>query len=239
MGGGKFAARFCAQSFRRLGSLCAELHRAHGVRTIFEDTVAAFEGDGHVASVVTRGGLRLECDFVVAGVGIEPAVEITEGSGIGVDNGVIVDEFLETNISGIFAAGDVANHYHPLFGRYIRLEHWQNAVRQGAAAAHNMLGQRSSYREIPWFWSDQYDLNLQDVGFHTTWDEMVVRGRLDGGHYLACYINNGRVDAAVGINRPRDIRRILPLIRSRASVDLKRLQDESVDLRSQALFASN
>ena len=222
-----------------VGRSIAELHRAHGVRTIFEDTVAAFEGDRHVASVLTRGGLRLECDFVVAGVGIEPAVEITDGSGIGVDNGVIVDEFLETNINGIFAAGDVANQYHRLFRRYIRLEHWQNAVRQGAAAAHNMLGHRNSYQEIPWFWSDQYDLNLQYVGFHTTWDQMVVRGRLDAGNYLACYINNGRVDAAVGLNRARDIRRILPLIRSRASVDLNRLQDESVDLRSQALFASN
>ena len=178
-----------------VGRSIAELHRAHGVRTIFEDTVAAFEGDGHVASVLTRDGLRLECDFVVAGVGIEPAVEITGGSAIGVDNGIIVDEFLETNINGIFGAGDVANHYHPLFGRYIRLEHWQNAVRQGAAAAHNMLGQRNSYREIPWFWSDQYDLNLQYIGFHTTWDQLVVRGRLDAGNYLACYINNGRVDA--------------------------------------------
>jgi 3-phenylpropionate/trans-cinnamate dioxygenase ferredoxin reductase subunit len=215
-----------------VGRSIADLHRAHGVRTIFEDTVATFEGDGHVACVVTRGGLRLECDFVVAGVGIEPAVEIADGSGFGVDNGVIVDEFLETNISGIFAAGDVANHYHPLFGRHIRLEHWQNAVRQGAAAARNMLGHRSSYQEIPWFWSDQYELNLQYVGFHTTWDHLVVRGRLEDGNYLACYINNGRIDAAVGLNRARDVRRILPLIRSRAGVDLTRLQDESVDLRS-------
>jgi 3-phenylpropionate/trans-cinnamate dioxygenase ferredoxin reductase component len=187
-----------------------------------------------VARVVTRGGLRLECDFVVAGVGIEPAVEIADGSGIGLDNGVIVDEFLETTVSGVFAAGDVANHYHPLFRRHIRLEHWQNAVRQGAAAAHNMLGRRSSYQEIPWFWSDQYDVNLQYAGFHTTWEQMVVRGRLDAGNFLACYINNGRVDAAVGLNRARDIRRILPLIRSRASVDLDRLQDESVDLRTVA-----
>ena len=216
----------------QVGQSIADLHRAHGVRAVFEDRVAAFEGDGHVACVLTQAGLRLECDFVVAGIGIEPAVQILEGSGIRVDNGIVVDEFLETNVSGIFAAGDVANHYHPLFHRHIRLEHWQNAVRQGAAAAHNMLGHRSSYQEIPWFWSDQYDLNLQYVGFHTTWDEIAVRGHLDAGSYLACYINNGRVDAAVGLNRARDIRRIMPLIRSRGTVDLHRLQDESIDLRS-------
>jgi 3-phenylpropionate/trans-cinnamate dioxygenase ferredoxin reductase subunit len=216
----------------QVGQTIADLHREHGVRAIFEDRVAAFEGDGHVACVLTQGGLRLECDFVVAGVGIEPAVQIIAGSGISIDNGVVVDEFLETNVSGIFAAGDVANHYHPLFHRHIRLEHWQNAVRQGAAAAHNMLGHRSSYQEIPWFWSDQYDVNLQYVGFHTTWDEMVVRGHLGAGSYLACYVNNGRVDAAVGLNRARDVRRILPLIRSRVSVNLNRLRDESIDLRS-------
>jgi 3-phenylpropionate/trans-cinnamate dioxygenase ferredoxin reductase component len=97
-----------------------------------------------------------------------------------------------------------------------------------------MLGHRSSYQEVPWFWSDQYDLNLQYVGFHTTWDQLVVRGQLDAGSYLVCYINDGRVAAAVGLNRARDIRRILPLIRSRVSVDLNRLQDESIDLRSLA-----
>lgn len=218
----------------QVGQTIADLHRGHGVRAIFEDRVAAFEGDGHVACVLTQGGLRLDCDFVVAGIGIEPAVQILAGSDISVDNGVVVDEFLETNVSGIFAAGDVANHYHPLFHRHIRLEHWQNAVRQGAAAAHNMLGHQSSYQEIPWFWSDQYDRNLQYVGFHTTWDQLVVRGQMDAGSYLACYLNDGRLDAAVGLNRARDVRRILPLIRSRARPDLNRLQDDSIDLRSLA-----
>jgi 3-phenylpropionate/trans-cinnamate dioxygenase ferredoxin reductase subunit len=217
---------------QEVGRSFADLHRAHGVHTLFEDAVAAFEGDGHVACVVTRGGLRLECDFVVAGVGIEPAVDIADGSGIGLDNGVVVDEFLETTINGVFAAGDVANHYHPLFRRHIRLEHWQNAVRQGAAAARSMLGQRTAYEEIPWFWSDQYETNVQYVGFHTTWDELVVRGRLDSGSYLACYVKDGRIDAAVALNRGRDIRRIIPLIRSRAIVDIARLTDEHVDLRS-------
>ena len=215
-----------------VGQTIATLHQTHGVRTVFEDTVATFEGDTHVARVVTRNGLRLECDFVVAGIGIEPEVDLLAGSGVEIDNGVVVDQYLRTNIDGIFAAGDVANHYHPVFGRHIRLEHWQNAVRQGAAVAQNMLGRPTAYDEIPWFWSDQYDANLQYVGFHSAWDQLVVRGRLDSASYLACYLNNGRIEAAVGLNRARDVRRVMPLIRSRAIVDVCRLEDEHVDLRS-------
>jgi 3-phenylpropionate/trans-cinnamate dioxygenase ferredoxin reductase component len=188
-----------------VGQTIADLHRAHGVRTIFEDTVAAFEGTRRVTHVVTKAGLRLECDFVVVGIGIEPAVEILEGSGIQVDYGVVVDEYCQTNVSGVYAAGDVANHYHPIFNRRIRVEHWQNAIKQGAAAARNMLGRRVPYDEIHWFWSDQYDANLQYAGFHMKWEQLVVRGRLDSGSYLACYVNGGRIDAAVGLNRAKDV----------------------------------
>jgi 3-phenylpropionate/trans-cinnamate dioxygenase ferredoxin reductase subunit len=215
-----------------VGQTLADLHRAHGVRTIFEDTVAAFEGTGRVTHVVTKAGLRLECDFVVVGIGIEPAVELLDGSGIHVDNGVVVDEYCETNVSGVYAAGDVANHYHPIFDRRIRVEHWQNAIKQGTAAARNMLGKHVAYDEVHWFWSDQYDANLQYAGFHTKWEQLVVRGRLDSRSYLACYVNGGRIDAAVGLNRAKDVRRIMPLIKSRRAVDLEQLRDEGVDLRS-------
>jgi 3-phenylpropionate/trans-cinnamate dioxygenase ferredoxin reductase subunit len=215
-----------------VGQTIADLHRAHGVRTIFEDTVAAFEGTRRVASVVTKGGLRLECDFAVVGIGIEPALELVEGSGIHVDNGVVVDEYCQTHVVGVYAAGDVANHHHPIFDRRIRVEHWQNAIKQGAAAARNMLGKRVAYDEVHWFWSDQYEANLQYAGFHTTWDQLIVRGRLDSGSYLACYVNDGRVNAAVGFNRAKDLRRVMPLIKSRRAVDLEQLRDEGVDLRS-------
>jgi 3-phenylpropionate/trans-cinnamate dioxygenase ferredoxin reductase subunit len=215
-----------------VGQTVADLHRAQGVRTIFEDKVAAFEGARRVTSVVTTGGLRLDCDFVIVGIGIEPAVELAEGSGIEVDNGIIVDEYCQTNISGIYACGDVANHYHPVFDRRIRVEHWQNAIKQGAAAARNMLGKRVPYDDVHWFWSDQYDTNLQYAGFHTTWEQLVIRGRVDSGSYLACYLNDGRIDAVVGLNRGKDVRRVMPLIKSRLVVDLERLRDERVDLRS-------
>ena len=215
-----------------VGQTIAKLHRDHGVRMIFEDTVAAFEGTRRVGCVVTKAGLRLECDFAVVGIGIEPAVEALADSGIHVDNGVVVDEYCQTNVSGIYAAGDVANHYHPVFDRRIRVEHWQNAIKQGAAAARNMLGRRIAYDEIHWFWSEQYDANLQYAGFHTQWEQLVVRGRLESASYLACYVNAGRIDAAVGLNRAKELRRIMPLIKARRPVNLERLRDESVDLRS-------
>ena len=215
-----------------VGQTLADLHRAHGVRTIFQDRVAAFEGRDRVRCVVTRAGSRIECDFVVVGIGIEPVTYWLDGSGIHVDNGVIVDEYCKTNVSGIFAAGDVANHYHPVFERRMRVEHWQNAIKQGAVAARNMLGRRAAYDDVHWFWSDQYDANLQYAGFHTTWQQLVVRGSVDSGSYLACYVNDGRIDAAVGLNRPKDVRRVMPLIKSRRAVNLEELRDEAIDLRS-------
>jgi 3-phenylpropionate/trans-cinnamate dioxygenase ferredoxin reductase subunit len=215
-----------------VGQRIADLHRAHGVRTIFEDTVAAFEGTQRVARVVTKGGLRLDCDFVVAGIGVEPVVDILDGTGVHVDNGVVVDQYCQTNIPGIYAAGDVANHYHPVFERQMRVEHWHNAVKQSAAAARNMLGKAIPYDEIPWFWSDQYEANLQYAGFHMKWEQLVVRGRLDSGSFLAFYVNDGRIDAVVGLNRAKDVRRAIPLIKSRRTLNLGQLQDESIDLRS-------
>lgn len=215
-----------------VGQTIADLHRAHGVRTVFQDTVAAFEGTRRVESVVTKGGLRFPCDFAVVGIGIEPAVEMLADCGIQVDNGVVVDEYCETNVRGIYAAGDVANHYHPVFGRHIRVEHWQNAIKQGTAAARNMAGKRIAYDAIHWFWSDQFAANLQYAGFHTTWEQLVVRGDLHSGNFLACYVNGGRIDGSVGLNRAKDVHRIMPVIKARLSVDLEQLRDEGVDLRS-------
>jgi 3-phenylpropionate/trans-cinnamate dioxygenase ferredoxin reductase subunit len=215
-----------------VGQTLAALHRGYGVRTMFEDSVAAFEGTRRVDCVVTSAGARVPCDFVVLGIGVQPAVDLLEGSGFHLDNGVVVDEYCHSNVSGIYAAGDVANHYHPVFGRHIRVEHWQNAMRQGANAARNMLGQRVPYDEIPWFWSDQYDANLQYAGYHTTWDELIVRGRLDAGSFVAFYMNGGLIDAVVSVNNAKDLRRAMPLIKSRRPVDPDRLRDESVDLRT-------
>ena len=215
-----------------IGATLATLHQSYGVRTMFGDSAAAIEGNGRVEAVITKAGVRIPCDLVVIGIGVEPTIDFLSGSGVRVDNGVVVDEYCSTNVASIHAAGDVANHYHPVFGRHIRVEHWQNAMRQGAHAARNMLGERVPYDEIPWFWSDQYDANIQYAGHHTSYEELVVRGRLDGSSFTAFYMNRGVIAAVIGLNSAREVRRAMPLITARQPVDAARLRDEAVDLRA-------
>lgn len=215
-----------------IGGVVEGLHRDHGVDMILGDAVSAFEGSGRVERVVTTGGRRVECDFAVFGLGIEPAADLVAGSGVRVDNGIVVDELCRTNVPGVFAAGDVANHYHPVCARQTRVEHWQNGVKQGAAAARSMLGRGQPYDEVHWFWSDQYDANIQYAGFHAAWDQIVVRGSLAERKFLAFFLTAGRVESAVAINQGRDLRRAFPLIRARVPVDPARLADPQVDLRT-------
>ncbi len=172
-----FASRSSARSGRRSAGRSPSSTASTASWRCYGEGVDAFEGDARVERVVTSsGGRRIECDLAVVGVGIEPAVDVVAGSGVEVDNGILVDELCRTNVEGIFAAGDVANHLHPLFGRRIRVEHWRNAIEHGAAAARSMLGKGVPYAEVHWFWSDQYDANIQYAGHHRAWDELVVRG---------------------------------------------------------------
>src|SRR5439155_25253705 len=147
--------------------------------------------DGRVEKVLTREGRRLECDFAVVGVGGQPVTELASAAGIDVDNGILVDELCRTNVPSVYAAGDVANHQHPVVRRRIRTEHCQNARRQGRNAALNMLGKGVPYDEIHWFWSDQYEHNLQYAGFHTEWDEIVVRVCLEEWSCMSIYVKDG------------------------------------------------
>jgi 3-phenylpropionate/trans-cinnamate dioxygenase ferredoxin reductase subunit len=215
-----------------VGQVIEVIHRDHEATLIFEDTVAAFEGADRVERVVTQGGRRIECDFVVVGLGVEPVTELLADTGAEIDNGIAVDEFCRTGVEGIYAAGDVANHYHPVFERRIRVEHWQNALNQGPAAARNMLGKDEPYDDIPWFWSDQYDFNLQYTGFHTEWDEVIVRGSMEERNFVAFYRKDERVLAAVAVNRGKDLRRSMRLIKAQRPVDATKLQDSDVDLRA-------
>jgi 3-phenylpropionate/trans-cinnamate dioxygenase ferredoxin reductase subunit len=226
-----FPAPLCRVLGVSIGRVLADVHREHGVETIFEDAIDAFEGDERVRRVVTKGGRRIDCDFAVVGLGVEPDVDWLAGSGLEVENGILVDELCRTSVDDVFAAGDVANHYHPRFGRRMRVEHWQNAMQQGAAAARAMLGRGQPYEPVHWFWSDQFDVNLQYAGFHQEWDRMVVRGSLEARSFLAFYLNHGRIDAIVAMNRGKDLRRAMPLIKARAALTPSRLEDESVDLR--------
>jgi 3-phenylpropionate/trans-cinnamate dioxygenase ferredoxin reductase component len=151
----------------KIARVMESVHRDQGVEMVFEDAVEACEGSGRVERVRSRGGRVIACDFVVIGLGIEPITEVVASSAILVENGIVVDEYCRTSVEGVYAAGDVANHYHPVFDRRIRAEHWQHAIKHGQAAARNMLGMQNPYDEVYWFWFDQYNYNLQYAGFAT------------------------------------------------------------------------
>ncbi len=228
-----------------VGSVLANIHRDKGVELVLEDSVSAFEGVGRVERVLTRKGRRLECDLVIAGIGIQPNAELLAAAGAAVDNGVLVDERCRTSLPDVYAAGDVANQLHPIFGR-LRVEHWNNAYQQGRAAARSILGQEEPYAYVHSFWSDQYEHLIEYVGFAAEWDRLVFRGRLDSRKFLGFYMKDGIVRAAVGLDRggdPEDpkvdgeLKAAARLIESRAAVDPAGLADEGVDLRGLAAAA--
>jgi 3-phenylpropionate/trans-cinnamate dioxygenase ferredoxin reductase subunit len=173
----------------------------------------------------------VEGDLFVVGVGIRPSVQWLEGSGVELEDGVVVDEYCRTNLEGVFAAGDVANHWHPVFRRRMRVEHWDNALKQGAAAARSMMGAGGPYDDPHWFWSDQYRYNLQSVGVVGGWDGLVVRGSLEERKFVAFYLKENVLMAAVGLDRGRDVRRAARLVSAGRPLDLALLRDEDVDLK--------
>lgn len=164
------------------------------------------------------------------GVGVSPRTELAAGAGLQVDNGVVVDEHLATSVPGIWAAGDVANAYHPVFDTRIRLEHWSAALNQGPVAAKNMLGQGVAYEKIPYFFSDQYDLGMEYNGFAASWDQVVYRGDREGRELIVFWLDHGRVVAAMNVNVWDAGDQIGAILMSKALVDLEQLADANVDL---------
>jgi 3-phenylpropionate/trans-cinnamate dioxygenase ferredoxin reductase subunit len=187
----------------QIGAVVGTIHRSNGVRLLAGAEVAAFEGTQRLEAVVTADGDRVACDFAVAGIGIDPDVPTVAGSSIAQENGILVDERCRTSAADVYAAGDVANHLHPVFGR-VRVEHFNNAEKQGAAAARSMLGPAAPYDYIHSFWSDQYEHKLEYVGHVTNWDDFAVRGSLQEGKLVGFYLLAGVVRAAVGLDRGGD-----------------------------------
>jgi 3-phenylpropionate/trans-cinnamate dioxygenase ferredoxin reductase component len=223
-----------------VGQVLADIHREKGVELISEDSVDALEGSGRVTRVRTKKGRVLDCDLVVAGIGIVPNAELLAAAGAQVDNGVLVDERCRTSLPDVFAAGDVANHLHPLFGR-LRVEHWNNGYQHGAAAARSLLGRGGPYDYVHTFWSDQYEHVIEYVGFAASWDRVVFRGRPERGKFLGFYLKDGIVRAAMGLDRggdPEDpkgeseLKAAVEMVRRRAKIDPAKLADEDVDLRA-------
>jgi NADPH-dependent 2,4-dienoyl-CoA reductase/sulfur reductase-like enzyme len=174
----------------------AEYFRARGINFIFGEEVREFSGTTKVEGIVTRSGKRIPCDIVAIGIGVRPEVGFLRNSGIDLNNGILVNQHLETNRPGIYAAGDVANFYNPIARTRYRAEHWDNAVKQGRLAAWNMLGERQSWRTVSYFFSDVFELTFNVVGSIEEADERVVRGSVEGKSFSVLYLDDKRLRGA-------------------------------------------
>ncbi|MGN9793062.1 NAD(P)/FAD-dependent oxidoreductase [Streptomyces sp. OZ13] len=218
---------------REVAQVFAELHTDHGVDLRFGAQVAEITGNGgRVNGVVLADGSRIDADAVIVGVGITPDVRLADAAGLEVDNGVLVDAHLRTSHPDIHAAGDVANAFHPLLGKHIRVEHWANAVNQPQAAAKAMLGQDVSYDRVPYFFTDQYDLGMEYTGYVEPggYDKVVFRGRKDTREFIAFWLAEGRVLAGMNVNVWDVTDPIRALVTSRRPVDAARLADPDIPL---------
>lgn len=212
----------------------AQLHRDHEVDLRFGVSVSELSaaGDGSaVGAVELADGSRIPADVVVVGVGVAPNVDLAEAAGLSVDDGVLVDEHLRTSDPDVFAAGDVANAYHPFLGRRLRVEHWANALNQPAVAAKSMLGQDATYDRLPYFFSDQYDLGMEYTGYaDPTSAEVVIRGDLAAREFIALWLADGRVQAGMNVNVWDVTDPIKALILSGQRIEAVRLADPDVAL---------
>lgn len=214
-----------------IGAVFRQLHRDHGVTLRLGVGVSALRGGRAVQEVVLDDGHVEPADVVVVGIGVTPRVGLAAtAAGIRVDDGIAVDQFLETGVPGVFAAGDVANAWHPHHQRHLRVEHWANALHQGAAAGRNAAGRRETYTRLPYFFSDQYDLGLEYVGHHAGDDAVAVRGDPASRRLVAFWHRDGVVTAAMNVNVWDVADDLRALVEARAPVDVARLTDGDVPL---------
>jgi 3-phenylpropionate/trans-cinnamate dioxygenase ferredoxin reductase component len=217
---------------REMAAVFADLHRANGVQLRLGAQVREISPGG----VALADGTELPADAVVVGVGITPNTSLASDAGLDVDDGVLVDASLRTSDPDIVAAGDVANAQHPWLGRHIRIEHWANALNQPAVAAATMLGEDAAYDELPYFYTDQFDLGMEYLGHVEPdgYDRLVVRGDAAAREFIAFWLRDGRVLAGMNVNVWDVTEPIKALIRSRAAVDAQRLADPAVPLEDLA-----
>lgn len=219
----------------QIGEIYARMHRGHGVEIQVNAAVHdVVPSSGGLLTRTTDGAVHVS-DTVVIAVGLVPELELAERAGLAVDNGVVVDEYCRASAPDVFAVGDIANHPNPLLGHRVRVEHWQNAQHQSAVAAHNMVaaddGDYEVFAEVPWVWSDQYDVNLQVAGRPRPTDEVVFRGDPASTEFSTMLLRDGVLIAAVGLNAADDVRAARAVIGRDVRPDPAALADTSVELR--------
>jgi 3-phenylpropionate/trans-cinnamate dioxygenase ferredoxin reductase component len=213
-----------------LGAFYRDVHRDHGVELRMDTGVDAFEEQGLLTGVRTSDGRTIGYDFIVVGIGVVPRTGLAQAAGAKIENGIVVNQQLRTTIPNVFAAGDVANAWHPFYQRQIRVEHWANALNQGPAAAQAMVGQAVSYERLPYFFSDQYDVGMEYSGYATEWDEVLFRGAVADGEFIAFWLKDGRVIAGMNVNVWDVNEDVQALIRSEQKVDQAALVDSDTPL---------
>ena len=210
-------------------------HSTQGVRLRLSTGVVAFRGETRVASVETTEGESLAADFVVVGVGIAPNTELASAAGLAVEDGIVVDDCCLSSDPDIYAVGDCTNHPNAIYDRRLRLESVHNALEQAKTAISNICGVESHYSQVPWFWSDQYDLKLQIAGLSEGYDDVVIRGNPADRSFACLYLQEGKLIATDAVNSPRDFVQSKVLIASRMTVDREKLGDIDVQLRDLAV----
>lgn len=212
-----------------------DYYSTRGVRIIKKAGVAALNGAGSVRSAKLTSGQEIACDLVVAGIGVTPVATLLQNTGLKIDNGIVVNEFLETNVAGIYAAGDVANYPDPIFGKHRRVEHWDNAVSQGQHWSHVVTGDRQPFVHVPYFFSDVFDLSYELWGDSDGASEVVIRGDAHTPSFSAWWLKGSRVIAAFVMNRPDEERQLAPeWIKSKHEIAANRLADASRPLSQAA-----
>lgn len=208
------------------------IHKEEGVKIRTGVTVSSFEGEGRIEAVTSADGERFPCDFALVGIGVIPNVELAMEAGLKVENGIVVDELTRTSDPDIFAIGDCTNHPNGIYGRRLRLESVHNAIEQGKTAAAAIAGKEKPYNQVPWFWSDQYDLKLQIAGLSAGYTQAVVRGNPETGRSFAVYyLKDGVLVAVDAVNRPGEFMTSKNLIAQAARLDPARIADESIHVK--------
>lgn len=212
------------------------VHREAGVTVHTGAQVAELVGAPEVTAVKLADGREIVADFVIAGIGLIANTELAAEAGLVVDNGIVVDEFAQTSDPLIYAAGDCTNHPSAFLGRRVRLESVQNAMEQGRAVARNLMGNTEAYQNVPWFWSDQFDLKLQMVGISTGYEQLVLRGDPQTERsFAAFYLKGGKLVAADAVSRPKDFMFAKKLVAAGAVVDPAVLADPEASLKDLAV----
>jgi 3-phenylpropionate/trans-cinnamate dioxygenase ferredoxin reductase subunit len=209
-------------------------HRQHGVNLMLSTGLAGFAGSDSIETVNLSDGSSIAADLVLIGIGVVPNVELAIDAGLHVDNGIRVDEYCRTSEQNIYAVGDCTSHPNRLLGRQLRLESVHNALEQAKTAACNICGEELPYSQVPWFWSDQYDLKLQIAGISQGYDNTVLRGNPDDRAFSCLYLKDGQLIAIDSINSPRDFMQSKPLIGNRAVISPEKLSDSDIALKDMA-----